>query len=271
MNHPWSGTNATAAHGRLRTMAERFAALAASAPDPDRAVAATPGWSILDTLGHVAMEPSRYNDLAKGGGTWPARSSELPAFNAEQIRTLPTRDPQRLAEKLITDTDELLGTIAAFGTESPLMNFDGDQRIRADRSLGTLLGEFVIHGRDIARSLDVRWPVDHSLVPLILDGLHQVMPGWLNPDRAAGHTAAYRVRLRGLHITHTYVISDGRLAVDPAEDVDVDVHISANPATWLLLSYGRVDQWTPALTGRVLVWGRKPWLATGFSRLFHSA
>lgn len=271
MNHPWSGNDAAVSRSSLRTMAERFASLASNAPDLDRPVAATPGWSILDTLGHVAMEPSRYNDLAKGGGTWPATASKLPAFNAEQIRTLPTRNPQELADKLIADTDELVDTVAALGDESTLMNFDGNQRIRADRSLGTLLGEFVIHGRDIARTLDVPWPIHQALVPLVLDGLHQVMPGWLDPDRAAGHTATYRVRLRGLGVTHTYDIRDGRLTVDPDDTVKVDVHISADPATWLLLSYGRIDQWTPALTGRILVWGRKPWLAAGFSRLFRSA
>src|SRR5262249_48521214 len=137
----------------VRAMARRFTDLAERAPDQSREVTATPGWSINDTLGHVAMEPSRYEALARGTGKWPAQAAGLPAFNAQQIRTLPTRDPHELADKLRTDTDALLDTIDSFGDRPPMMNFDGDQRVRADRALGTLLGEFVVHGRDIARTL----------------------------------------------------------------------------------------------------------------------
>jgi hypothetical protein len=28
----------------------------------------------------------------------------------------------------------------------------------------------------------------------------------------------------------------------------------------LLVSYGRISQWRPALTGKMVAWGRRPWL-----------
>jgi uncharacterized protein (TIGR03083 family) len=251
-------------------MAKRFAALAGSAPDPGREVKATPGWSINDVLGHVAMEPSRYNELARGGGTWPARATDMAAFNAERIRALPTRDPPALAAKLVADTEGLLSTIDGFGNRQPMMNFDGNQQVRADRALGTLLSEFVIHGHDIARTVGSKWPIDRTLVPLILDGLNDMMPGWTNPERAANHTATYELRLRGLGNKYVYSFDNGCLTIDPADAVGPDVCISAEPVTWLLLSYGRINKWGAALTGRVLVWGRKPWLATAFAQRFHS-
>ncbi|MBF6213613.1 maleylpyruvate isomerase family mycothiol-dependent enzyme [Nocardia puris] len=252
-------------------MAARFAELTADASDLDREVTATPGWSVSDVLGHVAMEPSRYNQLALGGGTWPRRVTDLPAFNAEQIRTLPTRDPAALAAKLRADTDELGRTVRGFGGAVPLMNFDGDQRIRPDRALGTLLGEFTVHGYDIARTLRRPWPIDPAFVPLIMDGLHQVLPGWLDPARAAGHTATYAIRLRGLGTEYVYRFDDGRLVVDPPGPTRPDVRFNAEPITWLLLAYGRLSPLVPALTGRVLATGRKPWLAPRFARLFHAA
>lgn len=125
-------------------MADGFADLGLSCPDPDMPVPATPGWSVTDVFGHVAMEPSRYRELALGRGSWPSRAADLPAFNADQIRTLPTRDIAALATKLRADTASLLATIADFGEAAPLMSFDGDQRVRADVALGTLLGEFVV-------------------------------------------------------------------------------------------------------------------------------
>nr|WP_246319682.1 maleylpyruvate isomerase family mycothiol-dependent enzyme [Nocardioides kongjuensis] len=252
-------------------MAQRFAQLASNAADPDRAVAATPGWSILDTFGHVAMEPSRYHALALGGGTWPACSSELPAYNAEQVRTLPTRDAQQLAVRLTTDTRQFVELIDSFDGEPRLMNFDGNQRIRADRSLGTLLGEFVVHGYDIADTVGEDWPIDPAHVPLILQGTHQVMPGWVNPVAAAGLSAVYRLQLRGLGISHIYQFHDGTLTVDPDSPGPVDVQFDADPVTWLLLSYGRLSADTRVLADGVAAWpssvAGRPVLATLLFRL----
>ncbi|QIS13381.1 maleylpyruvate isomerase family mycothiol-dependent enzyme [Nocardia arthritidis] len=248
----------------VRTMARRFAELAAAAPDQNRSVAATPGWSIGDVLGHVAMEPSRYRELALGRGEWPARAAELPAFNAEQIRTLPTRDPEKLAARLIADTDDFLETVAAGGPDLTMM-FDGDQRIRADRARGTLLAEFIVHGHDIAATLGRPWSIDPAHVPIVMDGLTQVIPGWVDPARSGGHTASYELRLRGLN-RYFFRFTAGQVTI--GEPGPVDVHISAEPVTLLLLNYGRLAPWKPALTGKVLAWGRKPWLALGFNRRF---
>lgn len=248
-------------------MADRFAGLAVSVPEPDRTVAATPDWSVTDVLGHVAMEPGRYRELALGRGDWPSEVADLPAFNAEQVRTLPTRHRGELAERLRADTKALVETAAGFAEDPPMMYFDGDQRVRADRALGTLLGEFVVHGHDIARTANRPWPIDPEHVPLVLAGLHQVLPGWVDPARSAGHTATYEMRLRGIE-RNVYRFDDGRLTVNPAETGVVDVRISSEPVTALLMNYGRVGPWLPTLTGRVLAWGRRPWLAPGLVRRF---
>jgi len=39
------------------------------------------------------------------------------------------------------------------------------------------------------------------------------------------------------------------------------VHISADPAALLLFMYAREPQWKYIATGRLIAWGRKPWLA----------
>ncbi|HZQ33896.1 MAG TPA: maleylpyruvate isomerase N-terminal domain-containing protein, partial [Mycobacterium sp.] len=200
----------------VSTMAQRFAELASTAPQPDREVPATPGWSITDVLGHVATEPARYRELALGQGNWPSRVVDLPAFNAAQIRNLPTRDRKALAAKLLTDTASLISTITRFGADPPLMMFDGDQCVRADLALGTLLGEFVVHGHDIARMLHVAWRIDPAHVPIILDGTHEVMAGWVNSAKAGRHFATYELRLRG-STKHVYAFDNGDLTVDPPD------------------------------------------------------
>ncbi|WP_067537237.1 maleylpyruvate isomerase family mycothiol-dependent enzyme [Nocardia crassostreae] len=251
----------------LRVAARRFADVVAAAPDPEREVRGTPGWSIIDVAGHVAAEPVRYRELALGRGTWPARAADLPGFNAEQIRALDSRDPRELARRVVAGTEAFIETLDGFAGEPRTMMFDGDQRIRADRARGTLLGEFVVHGYDIARTLGKPWAIDPAHVPIIMDGLNQVIPGWVNPALAHRHTATYEYRLRGFS-RYVYRFDDGHLTVDPPDPGSVDAYISADPVTALLLNYGRISQWTPALTGRVLTWGRKPWLAAGFACRF---
>ncbi|WP_020666035.1 maleylpyruvate isomerase family mycothiol-dependent enzyme [Amycolatopsis nigrescens] len=250
-----------------RSAAEEFIALALSAPDPETPVPATPGWSVTDVLGHVSAEPARYHELAHGRGRWPAQVADLPAFNAEQVSTLPTRAPAELAARLRDGLDAFLETIEGFGDDQPLMDFDGDQRVRVDRSLGTLIGEFVVHGHDLARALGRPRRIRPELVPMVLLGQHQVMPGWVDRDRTAGHTATYEFRLRGQE-THVYEFHNGHLTVDPPRPGRIDVRISADPVTALLLNYGRIRPWPATLTGKLTAWGRRPWLAAGLVTRF---
>lgn len=253
----------------VSTMSDRFVRLGLSCFDSNVAVPATPGWSVTDVFGHAAIEPRRYRDLALGRGIWPRRVADLPAFNANQIRSLPTRDMATLATTLRAETDSLLTTIVEFGDNPPLMSFDGDQRVRADRALGILLGEFVVHGHDIAEAIHQPWQIDPALVPMILEGLNQVLPGWVKPSSAV-HTATYELRIRGL-ARYVYAFGDGRLSINPPEYNQIDVHISAEPVTALLVNYGRIGPVLPALTGKVRVWGRRPWLALSMRNRFYPA
>jgi hypothetical protein len=135
----------------IEEMVPRFVDLAETAP-PGRRVPATPAWTVTDVVGHVAMEPKRYLELASGGGEWPDQVADLPAFNAHQIATLPTRNIGQLTDLLVSHTKRLLTTVAEFDDPAPLMHFDGGQLVPADLQLGTFLGELIVHGHDIAQA-----------------------------------------------------------------------------------------------------------------------
>lgn len=250
------------------SMSRRFYELISYVQDPDIRVPATPDWSITDVAGHVATEPGRYLALSRGEGSWPARVVDLPTFNDRQVRDLPSRDLSELGAILLRETDKLLAHIEA--DESSTMMFDGDQEIRSDRALGTLLGEFLVHGHDIAAVIGRAWPIDPGHVPLVMAGLHQVLPGWVDPSETEGHSASYELRIRGYE-RHVYHFTDGKLTVNPPNVANIDVHISVDPVTQLLLNYGRINPVKAALTGKVIAWGRRPWLASGLTRRFLNA
>jgi hypothetical protein len=75
--------------------------------------------------------------------------------------------------------------------------------------------------------------------------------------------------VRGGRSAHLRV-KDSKLTIDGAPQGSVDCHISADPVDYLLVGYGRKSQWGPMLTGKLVAWGRKPWLGLKFARLFHS-
>jgi len=249
--------------------ADRFGELVRSVPDPAVPVPATPGWSVLDVVRHVSTEPARYAALARGGDDVPDTAAGLPAFNAERIAAEPSEDVSRLAERTRADTVALVELIRGFGDDVPFMLFDGQVRVRSDLAVGTLLGEFLVHGYDIAKACRLPWVIDPADVPLVKAGQHQVLPAWVDRAASAGHTATYEMRLRR-HASYIYRFVDGELTVDPPESGPIDAHISVEPVTGLLADYGRIGPVVPVLTGRMVVWGRRPWLAARLPRLFHS-
>jgi hypothetical protein len=130
------------------------------------------------------------------------------------------------------------------------------------------LPELVVHGWDVAQALRQPWPIDPGQVALIMDGLMPIVAGWVDPRRARGLNATFEVRLRG-QVTYLFSFRDGRLQVDPTDAPRVDAHISGDPAALLLVLYRRQSQWPHILRGRLVAWGRKPWLALTFAGRFH--
>jgi uncharacterized protein (TIGR03083 family) len=173
-----------------------------------------------------------------------------------------------LATRLRHDLTALCDQVEGYGAAPPSFRFHGGELVPADVALGILLGELVVHGWDIARALRQPWPIDPGHVALIMDGLAPIVPGWVDPRRAHGLDATFRVRLRG-QVTYVFSFRDGRLQVDPPDARRVDANISADPAALLLVLYRRQSQWPHIARGRLLAWGRKPWLALTFAGRFH--
>ena len=127
------------------------------------------------------------------------------------------------------------------------------------------LGEMLIHGLDVARSLGQPWPIDRRETRLVIAGMTRVLPRFVSKRNRGAAQAAYEIRVRG---GDRFVcrFANGGLAVEPPGG-PVDCVISADPVAFLLVGYGRISQWGPITQGKMLAWGRKPWRSLRFKSL----
>jgi uncharacterized protein (TIGR03083 family) len=246
---------------------ERFTGLVTSAPDP---AARIPGsdWTVREATAHVVTVARRFSDRPEGRGTWVADPRDLGALNDAQIEALGELGMEELAARLREQVAALAAQVRGYGAAPPSFTFHGGGEVAADVALGIFLGELVVHGWDVARAIGRPWPIEGDDVELILQGVEPILPGWVDRDAAGGLTATFEVRLRGGR-PHLWSFRDGRLEVAPSGRRP-DVRISADPAALLLVFYRRQSQWPHIARGRLLAWGRRPWLAFSLAGRFHT-
>jgi hypothetical protein len=126
--------------------------------------------------------------------------------------------------------------------------------------LGVELGEVLVHGWDIARACGLAWPIEAHHASIALGSMLPVYPALVDKETAAGFTAVYEMRVRG-NGTAVFVFDRAELHLEAPSDRAVDFRMSVDPASYLLLGMRRIPPWKPMLRGKVLVWGRRPWLA----------
>ncbi|MEV8585666.1 maleylpyruvate isomerase family mycothiol-dependent enzyme [Streptomyces sp. NPDC051180] len=257
----------------IRATAEDIAAvLRSQGADPGRGGALPvprSTWTVGEAAAHLAQANALMADLAAGherpyGDGTPGSLAEA---NERALAGFDEREPGPLAEMITAqaaafldaveqrDHDELLTT--PLGRMSPAV-------------LGSyLLTHMLGHGYDLALALGRPHMLDAHRVELSLPFMTHAMPTVTDPEAVAGLTATFAVRLRsgsGFGVT----VTDGRVRVDHEPPARPDCTILTEPVTFLLLALGRIDPWPAIARGRALGWGRKPWLAPRFPRLFRA-
>lgn len=127
-----------------------------------------------------------------------------------------------------------------------------------------LLNESVVHGFDIARAQGRPWRIEPEYARLILGGflfpvLSMLPSATMVTDKAVGLRACYEVRLRGGGRFHL-AFQDGAVSIEPASPRRVDCYLWADPSALLLVIWGRRSQWPAVFSGKLLAFGRRPWL-----------
>lgn len=231
------------------------------APEVDGHVARL-DWSVAELGAHLVTVPSRFRRMAVGERL--AGRGDMAALNARMIQDVAERDPKVLARRFEDETAVLLDALGD-DPDAPFHWFE--LCLRMTDAAGIVLGEYLVHGLDLARTAGEPWSIERSEALLVLGSLVPVLPNYVNREAVAGVRASIELRLRG-RSPLTISVAGGRAAFREGPAERPDLTVSADPVAYLLVGYGRLGPWRPALTGKILAWGRRPWLAVGLPKFF---
>ncbi|HJV08628.1 MAG TPA: maleylpyruvate isomerase N-terminal domain-containing protein [Acidimicrobiales bacterium] len=238
----------------------------------------TQGWIIVPGMARRDLSPvfqvlpelaGRHGESVIGD-VW-----ELAGVTAAGVEADPERDPQVLADRIEARAAAYLEEAAGHtaegrrawlveGTSLPMATFTCH-----------LLNEAIMHGGDIARAEGRPWPVKPAHAALVFDGF--ILPvfaavdprSMVDPANAAGLKATFDLRMRGGR-SYYFTFDDGTLTIELPSSRRVDCHISADPAALLMVAWARQSQWHAIARGKLVAWGRKPWLGLRFRSLMRN-
>jgi uncharacterized protein (TIGR03083 family) len=203
--------------------------------------------------------------LLRTGQVEPEATIDLRAGNLERIERVGSEDWSELADLLVEETDRYLDGTANLSGDHRVPFFGGTRMSLAAQS-GILLGEYVVHGRDLARSAGRPSHIDPSHAILIIAAITAVIPRYLNTDVARGVDVAYEIRVRG-GPRFIFRVAGNKATVEPGSGTSVDCRISADPRRLPPGGLWPTGSVATVLAGRMTAWGRRPWRALGFKRL----
>ena len=247
----------------LTEAGQDFASMLRRVKDPDRP--AIGSWTVGETAAHVARSAGYFLEVAKRETT-PIALDDVADHNAEFLADNPERDPRALADQFENDELALLTHAGSLDGDPSVELFDRVV-VPVSTLLAVELGEVLVHGYDIAGASSLDWPIASDQAALTVGGLLPILPHVIDPAKAVGFDARIAFRIRG-GIEATLVFDDGVLQIEPANEQRVDCRLSVDPATYLLLSFNRISPTIPTLKGKIVAWGRRPWLAVKMASLF---
>jgi hypothetical protein len=253
----------------LTAAAHRSAELMRSGLHPATPV---PGlsWNAGEVAAHLVADLREHTARLSGDGI-VVREGDGPTVrgaeaNRRELAADPERRPEVLAGALEAAAAAFTEAVCTVPADEPIETANAVP-MTAPTLTAILLGEQLIHGLDLARSVRRPWPIARADAVLVLPALLSLAPAYLDRARAAHLRVSYELRFGpGLPHYH-FTVADGTATTTVEDGPRPDCVLTADPVAFLRLGYGRGGRLGPVLRGELRAGGRKPWLAAAFSRL----
>lgn len=276
------------------TLAEDLAAARALAPelaagaarvveavaDP-KAPSQLPGWNAADVAVHLGAACTAYAAAASGAldpdrwGTFipehPDLAQRVAVLNATTLSHAAPDAYLGVPGQIRKGAATLVEALADRDPEEPcrIPWFGRDTPLPLAAVAGLFLSETALHALDVARATGQEWQIAPAVARLVISMTYpHTVPRTVDAARAERVHAAVRIHVRG-GATLGIAIDGPRVEAHrnpPAGHTDC--HISADPVAFLLVASGRAPLGKQIAAGRMLAYGRKPWLGTQIARLF---
>jgi uncharacterized protein (TIGR03083 family) len=255
---------------QVDALGARFVGLVRSIREPG---ARTTGldWTLAETAVHVLQTFRYYESAGRGEVEMETEPIDnIPAYvarkNLEEIHAEPERDPARLADAIEAAVEHFSEWARAADPHRPA-SFSAGYRMDLVTTVCTLVGELVMHGYDVARTIGRSWNVDRSAAVLAVYATSAALPIAFDPRAAAGVSVHAEIRLRGA-TPFSIRIEDGRVWSESPGVGRPDVRLAADPMSYLLVGFGRAGIWPLIARGKLVAWGRKPWAMAMLPKYF---
>lgn len=224
-------------------------------------------WTVRDAAVHLAGGNHRHIAYVKGHAT-TAPTLDKAHFDTRtrsQIGENPEADPKKLAAQIRDGYARLAAVTASVPADQPISYHAGLRPTLASMTC-VLLGEYLLHGYDVASALGRPWPIDPGHAALVVGAYRMALPLLFQPSATPGPQVTYRVDIPGTDPFFVRVAD--RAYEEPDAPPSVDCSVSADPVTALLVLSGRLSQWPAITLGRLRFTGRHPEVGPRFAQLF---
>jgi len=257
----------TPVRGALRAQVERLCGLLRPLPDLAAAIPDS-RWTVRDVGAHLAANCSLYTEIADGVPS--PLDTKVPAevgrWNEGLIADIPENRPAAMADLLMVAATRFLDRTRGCPAELTVPYHWG-LAIPPDALTGILLGEFLLHGLDVAGALRRPWPIEVADALLVLASHAPCYGALVDHRAAAGVTLACEVEIPGLG-EFVITFDDGRYALAAASEGPADARLTADPVAWLLVGTGRLSRAAAVATGLFRTSGVRPELGLRLHDLF---
>jgi hypothetical protein len=250
---------------RVHQAHRRFAALLSVTPG--KTEIKDSDWNAAEVAGHLLTVVRRFSnrDLQSRDGLCE-NGAEVTRLNGDEIAEL---GQYSVAEALDRTWQELADLEHKLPRSTDLhqrFSYHGGQEVDVVGALGLLIGEFLLHGRDVARARGKQWRIGSRNAAMAIAGGLQLAPGFVSPDAPGDLKLEVRTPE-----SNPWVIDlvDGTLTSRKAgRGEGPDVRIYARTEPLLLNLYGRFGIAQATLHGTTVIGGRRPWRLARLPRTF---
>lgn len=220
-------------------------------------------WSVADLGQHLACLPSYWRSR-NAEGVDATQPSDFAGFSDSARAHITSQDVDELAALIETEFGAFLDELTEWNDVFWIFGTP----VSASQLAAIAINEFIVHGRDLAAATGQPLPRHTSQEALAAAEATLVMaPAFVDATKAKSQPdGVYHVRFRGGG-DWTWEKRGGELLVGQGKPPKVDAHLFADPEAFVLSSLGRIGQITPALTGKTIAYGRKPWRLLGLGKI----